>query len=71
MANVIWRIIDLIQKGRQIVVDKLTPVPEATYIISEDGRSILCLRCSKRSHNPKDVERKFCRQCGYHEIQEA
>lgn len=41
--------------------------PAVTYIIADDGRSILCRKCNRRSYNRKDIENKFCGLCGYHE----
>ncbi len=41
--------------------------PELTYLISEDGRSIKCLRCERVSYNKNDIVKKFCGLCGYHD----
>jgi hypothetical protein len=34
-----------------------------TYKISDDGKSITCLRCKTVSEDPKDVEQHFCPYC--------
>lgn len=34
-----------------------------TYAISVDGKSIVCLKCEKRSYNPADVHNKYCGHC--------
>lgn len=51
------------------MVEKLTPIPEPTYIISEDEKSILCLNCNRRSYNKNDIANLFCGNCGHHPIQ--
>ena len=38
--------------------------PIATFVLMHDGRSIRCLRCGRTSHNPTDVLRHFCSNCG-------
>ena len=42
--------------------------PPPTYSIAGDRRSILCLRCGRRSHNENDVRHIYCGACGYHTI---
>lgn len=39
-----------------------------TYSIAGDRKSILCLRCGRRSHNENDVRYIYCGACGYHTI---
>lgn len=34
-----------------------------TYTISDDGKSITCLKCKRTSQNPKDVEQHYCGWC--------
>lgn len=34
-----------------------------TFEISKDGKSIKCLRCERTSHNPNDVEHRYCGFC--------
>lgn len=34
-----------------------------TFKISEDGKSITCLRCKRTSFNPNDVEQRYCGFC--------
>ena len=36
---------------------------ETTFTISEDGKSITCLRCKLTSDNPYDVEEHYCGNC--------
>ncbi len=37
--------------------------PIQTYRLSPDGKSITCLRCRLTSHNPNDVEHRYCASC--------
>jgi hypothetical protein len=41
---------------------------EVTLDVAEaaPGPGITCPRCRETSHNPRDVEEKFCARCGYH-----
>jgi hypothetical protein len=34
-----------------------------SYTLDEDKLSITCLRCKRTSHNPEDVEQRYCGQC--------
>ncbi len=34
-----------------------------TFKISEDGKSITCLRCKRTSYHPRDVEHHYCGFC--------
>ena len=43
------------------------PTGAVTYEVAEDGMSILCLRCNRRSYNTNDVAQLFCGGCGFHE----
>lgn len=45
------------RKGREIA---------PTYEISADGKSFTCLRCKLTSHNPRDVENRYCGRCHAH-----
>lgn len=36
---------------------------ERTYIVSDDGKTITCLRCGKISHNANDVREHYCGHC--------
>ncbi len=41
----------------------------ATYTISDDGKSITCHKCGETSHNPNDVLHHYCGHCNYwHDI---
>lgn len=42
--------------------------PPPTYSVTGDRKSILCLRCGRRSHHPQDVRHLYCAACGYHPI---
>lgn len=33
------------------------------YTIAPDGASITCHRCGRTSHNPNDVEQRYCGAC--------
>jgi hypothetical protein len=33
------------------------------YWVSQDGISIICVRCGMTSHNPSDVAEKYCGFC--------
>jgi len=46
--------------GGAAVAIALSGVP---YIIAEHGTALLCLRCGNLSHNPHDVEHKYCGAC--------
>ena len=35
----------------------------APYQISDDGRTITCLRCGLTSHNSQDVKHRYCGHC--------
>lgn len=34
-----------------------------TYLIEDDGKSIVCKRCGLKSWHPKDVEKLYCGHC--------
>ncbi len=34
-----------------------------TFVTSEDGKSITCLRCKNRSYHPEDVAQRYCNCC--------
>jgi hypothetical protein len=36
---------------------------EPTYELLDEGRTIRCLRCNLTSHNPNDVEQRYCGHC--------
>jgi len=42
--------------------------PKVTHEIAEDGQSILCLNCERRSFNKNDIAHLFCGNCGHHPI---
>ncbi len=37
-----------------------------TFKISEDGKSITCLRCNRTSRHPEDVRQHYCGCCHAH-----
>jgi hypothetical protein len=42
------------------------------YTIADDGRSIICKRCGKTSHNLNDVRDRYCGHCKlFHEDEKA
>jgi hypothetical protein len=43
--------------GRDIVASGIR------YLLVDGGKGIMCLRCAAISHNPNDVEKKYCGQC--------
>lgn len=49
-------------------MSRTPPAPPATYALASDRKSILCLRCGRRSHNVEDVRHIYCGACGYHPI---
>lgn len=36
---------------------------EVPYLEVENGKAIMCLKCGLVSHNPNDVERRYCGAC--------
>lgn len=71
MATVMQRIKDWTKKIGGNISEKMTPTSELTYLISDDRRSIKCLRCGRTSYNKKDIQNLFCGLCGYHELPKA
>jgi hypothetical protein len=47
------------------------PENELTYLLSDDRRSIKCLKCGRTSYNKNDIRNLFCGLCGYHELPKA
>jgi hypothetical protein len=39
------------------------PEHDRKYVLSQDGLAIKCLSCGRVSHNPHDVQNRYCGHC--------
>ena len=53
---------------------KFPPAPPASaslpaYVLLEQGKAIMCLKCGMESHNVNDVQQRFCGNCKKYLVQ--